>query len=284
MNFVVSRAPIGAPASRLGGRLSNSHWAELFRRRAQLTPPLRPSHEVAEGMRQAIAGHDERVLLLGVTPELVELGSELIAADRSDMMIANVWPGDTARRRAVKADWLALPFPKAHFSAAIGDGSLNTLLYPSGHRQVYEQLTKVLRPRGRFVFRLYKTPDRGEPLSSVRAATMTGEIRGFNAFKWRLTMAIVAASRDPNIAVETIRDTFEREFPDRGQLTAATGWAPEAIDTIDAYKGSSEVYSFPTFAQLRAAIPAAFENPRLVAAGTYELAERCPLVVMDLKS
>ena len=263
--------------------MSNNHWAELFRRRAQLTPPLRPNHEVAEGMRQAIAGHDARVLLLGVTPELAELGSELIAVDRSDMMIANVWPGDTARRHAVKADWLALPFPEAHFSAAIGDGSLNTLPYPAGHRQVYEQLTKVLRPGGRFVLRLFKTPDSGERLSAVHAAAMAGEIRGFNAFKWRLTMAIVAASHDPNITVETIRSTFEREFPDRGRLAAATGWAPADIDTIDAYKGSAEVYSFPTFNQLRAAIPPAFENPRLVAVGSYELAERCPLVVMDVK-
>ena len=77
--------------------MSNSHWAELFRRRAQLTPPLRPNREVAEGLGQAIAGHGGRVLLLGVTPELVELGSELIAVDRSDKMIADVWPGDTPR-------------------------------------------------------------------------------------------------------------------------------------------------------------------------------------------
>jgi SAM-dependent methyltransferase len=263
--------------------LSKSHWAEFYRRWAQLTPPLRPHKDVAEGIRKAVAGHDERVLLLGVTPELADLGAELIAVDHNDMMIAKIWPGDTARRRVVKADWRDLPFPRNDFSAAIGDGSLNALTYPTAHRQLYDQLAKVIRPGGRFVFRHYTTPDRGETIAAVRAAALAGKIGSFHAFKWRLAMAMVAATGDPNIRVEAIREAFDREFPDRAKLAVAAGWPVADIDTIDVYRGSSEIYSFPTFGQLRGAIPAAFENPRLVPVGSYELAERCPLVVMDLK-
>jgi SAM-dependent methyltransferase len=272
-----------AVPDQFGGHLSKSHWADFHRRWAQLTPPLRPNKDVAEGIRQAIAGHAERVLLLGVTPELAELGTEVVGVDHSEMMIANIWPGDTERRRVVKADWLALPFPKGHFSAAMGDGSLNALTYPDGHRGLYAQLSRVVRPGGRFAFRLFKTPDRCEPIAAVRAAALAGEIASFHAFKWRLAMAIVAASKNPNIRVTAIRDAFNREFPDRAGLAAASGWKATDIDTIDVYKGSSEIYSFPTFDQLRAVITDSFENPRLVAVGSYELAERCPLVVADWK-
>jgi SAM-dependent methyltransferase len=263
--------------------LSKSHWTNFHRRWAQLTPPLRPNQEVAEGLHRAIAGHAECVLLLGVTPELADLGAELIGVDHSEMMIANIWPGDTERRHAIKADWQALPFRRAHFSAAVGDGSLNALTYPDGHRRLYEQLSIVIRPGGKFAFRLFKTPDRGEPVAAACASALAAKIGSFHAFKWRLAMAIVAASGEPNIRVETIRDVFNREFPDRNLLAATTGWKPADIDTIDAYRDSSEVYSFPTFDQLRTEIPDSFDNPRLIAVGSYELAERCPLVVMDLK-
>ena len=36
------------------------------------------------------------VLLLGVTPELAAIAPNLLAVDRSEMMIAKVWPGDAA--------------------------------------------------------------------------------------------------------------------------------------------------------------------------------------------
>ncbi|MEA2781786.1 MAG: hypothetical protein QOK29_3330 [Rhodospirillaceae bacterium] len=266
----------------IGGRLSNSHWAEYHHRWSRLTPPLRPNNEVVERIRQILAGHADRVLLLGVTPELVDIGTELVGVDHSEMMIANIWPGDNGRRHAVKGDWLALDFPRDRFSAAMGDGSLNTLTYPAGHRELYGQLLKVVRPGGKFVIRVFMSPDHPEAIAAVCDAAMAGRIRSFHAFKWRLAMAIVAKAADPNIGVQTIRDVFNAAFPDRARLIEAAGWSAEDVDTIDVYQGSSEVYSFPTYDQLRAAVPQSVANLQLVPAGTYELAERCPLVAMDL--
>jgi hypothetical protein len=59
-------------------------------------------------------------MLLGVTPQLAGLGGDLVAVDNSPKMLAQVWPGDAADRRAILADWTALPFAAGEFDAVIG--------------------------------------------------------------------------------------------------------------------------------------------------------------------
>ena len=237
-----------------------------------------------EAFGQAIALHRDRVLLLGATPEMADLGTQTVGVDKNSAMAAHLWPGNTAHRQALAGDWLALPFARNTFSAAIGDGSLSPLPYPAGYRQLFGQLAEVLRPGGRVALRLYKAPDESESLAAVFAAARAGEIRGFHVFKWRLAMALVAAAGDPNLAVVEILAHFQREFPDRQKLAAMTGWPMAQIDTIDVYRGSPEAYSFATFEQIRQTMPASFTNPRLIATGGYELAERCPLLVLDRPS
>lgn len=261
-----------------------SHWKEFHQRWSRLGPPLRPNAEVVEAIRSLLANRMRRVLLLGVTPELADLGTEVIAVDRNEAMIAHVWPGDTGQRRAERGDWLALPFPGGHFSAAIGDGSLNILTFPDGPQALYAQLDRVLEAGGVFVARVFMAPDVAESVLDVRDETKAGRIRSFHAFKWRLAMAIVADARDPNVKVTTIRDVFNHEFPDRAALSSWTGWHPDDIATIDVYRDSPEVYNFPTAGQLHAVIPGSFGNLRTLPVGTYELAERCPLVIVERRA
>jgi len=252
----------------------------MHRRRARLGPPLRPHADAIAAYKAILAGHGRRMLLLGVTPGLADVAAEVIAIDRSEAMIANVWPGDTPHRRALKGNWLALPFPSGHFSAAAGDGSLNSITYPETYVGLFAELARVLEPGGLFVTRVFMAPERSETVAEVVERGRRGEIPVFNAFKWRLAMALVAEAGDPNIAVAGIRDAFDRAYPDRAALAASSGWEPGDIETIDAYANSADVYSFPTLSQLRAAIPASFPDVQVVAAGTYALAERCPLVVI----
>ena len=264
--------------------LSKSHWADLHRRWAQVTTPLRPTAEDVDGFRQAIAEHRDRVLLLGVTPELADLGTLTVGIDKNSAMAAHLWPGNTAHRQALAGDWLALPFARGAFSAAIGDGSLSAFPYPDNYRRLFGQLADVLRPGGRSVMRLYKAPDESESLAAVFAAVRAAKIRNFHVFKWRLAMALVAAAGDPNLRVVEILAHFERAFPDWPKLAALTGWPLAQIETIGVYRDSPEVYSFATFEQIRQTLPASFTNPRLIAVGSYELAERCPLLVLDRTS
>ncbi len=230
---------------------------------------------------QIVAGHDARVLLLGVTPELAGIGLELSAIDRSDTMIAHIWPGDTARASARNADWLAPPFEDGTFTAIIGDGSLSAILWPRDYRTLFAHAGRLLVPGGVIALRLFKTPDDAETRDTLRRNTLAGKTRSFHAFKWQLAMSVVAETGDPNIAVIAIRDAFDAMFPDRAGLANATGWSAEDIETIDVYSNSPDIYSFPTFTQLRETIPESLANVRLIDCGSYPLAERCPLLAMD---
>jgi hypothetical protein len=96
-------------------------------------------------------------------------------------------------------------------------------------------------------------------------------------------MAICAEQADPNVRVETILRVFNREFPDREVLRLATGWTPRAIAQIDEYDGLPDVFSFATANQLLT-LAGSYGDVRLVGVNGYELAERCPLLVMDVRS
>jgi SAM-dependent methyltransferase len=257
-----------------------THWNDLYGTKDRLGPPLRPHANVIAAYKDVLAGHTDRVLLLGVTPGLADAGAELIAVDRSEVAITRVWPGDTEHRHVVKGDWHALQFPAGHFSAAVGDGCLNSVAYPGQYATLFAGLARVLRPGAVFVTRLYAAPEEPESVAAVMDHARARHIAVFNAFKWRFAMALVAEQGDPNIEVRFIRDAFERACPDRAALAAAAGWDIEDIATFDVYKDSRVIYSFPTIAAAKGAIPAAFGDIRVVPVGGYALAERCPLLAM----
>jgi SAM-dependent methyltransferase len=261
--------------------VSESHWSDYHRRWARIGPPLRPNAEVVQAFADAIAGHDDRVLLLGVTQELAHLGRHLTAVDRNQGQIAHVWPGDDVRRQARLGDWCRLGDPDGAFSAVIGDGSASFMAHPDGLREFLAEMARVLQPGGVLVLRLFATPEYPEAIGEIHEHVTRRGIASFHAFKWRLAMTLVQRARDPNIAVTEIRDNFDRMFYDRRALSDATGWPMTDIETIDAYKGSTDVYSFPTLGQFKSAVPDSFRSLEKIDAGTYELAERCPLVVLE---
>lgn len=253
--------------------MSDREWSDLHKRWARLKPPLRPPPEVVAAMQRVIADVPGCRLLLGVTREIALATPNLIAIDWSRAMISAVWPGDAPGRRAVEADWLALPFPDASFGAALGDGSLNMLRWPDQYRALIDALARVIAPGGRAVIRCFVCPDTPEPLKGMAAVAEDG----FHALKWRVAMAARQAGGDVNIRAKAMWAGFETAFPDREALAAATGWDRASIDEIDDYRQSLLTKSFPTRAELLDVIP----EGRLIEVGGYPLAERCPLIAID---
>lgn len=242
----------------------------------RLGPPLTPDPSDVERMRDAIAGTDDEVLLLGVTPGIAPLGKKLVAVEGSRMMIDRLWPGDETDRRAMVGDWTALPFEAGRFGAVIGDGALNSVA--GGLESLIGEIARVLREGGVAVQRVFASPDEREPLERVHEDAMSGRIGNVHALKWRVAMAI---ARPPQylVPVADILRTFNRMFPDRGELAAATGWDRLEIDTLDAYVDAWHSLCFPTRGSLEAMGADRFAACRFVESDGYALAERCPLVV-----
>lgn len=242
----------------------------------RLAPPLRPSQGDVERMRAAIAGQDDHTLLLGVTPGIAALGQDLIAVEGSRAMIDRLWPGDQPDRRAMVADWTALPFKAEQFGAVIGDGALNSVA--SGLDALLGEIARILRPGGIAAQRVFASPDDRESLQSVADDALGGRIGNVHALKWQIAMAIAEAP-DYLVPVANILAAFNKLFPDRQALASITGWDPLEIDTLDAYVGAWHSLCFPTRTALGNLGAGRFASLRLVESDGYPLAERCPLVI-----
>lgn len=256
---------------------NGEYWQGFAQRWSRLGPPLRPCAEDVEHFRRTLGDAPGRCLLLGVTPELATIAPSLTAIDNSAAMIKALWPEE---RKAVLGDWLDMPFTDGSFDSIVGDGCLVLLSEPGQHERFFRQLERVLVPGGRVALRVFINPERSETRAQVCADALAGRMQGVHAFKWRLSMAIAAESTDFTVSVTDTSATFDRLIPDRATLAAATGWRTDEIETIDFYRGSAARYCYPTLSRVRAALPPALLEKAIIR-GNYELAERCPILVLE---
>lgn len=256
-----------------------NHWQGFAQKWGLLGSPLRPCPEDVNNFQQAIGSDAGRCLLLGVTPELAGLSPSLTAIDNCAAMISALWTG---KQPVILGDWLDLPFAAGSFDTIVGDGCLVLLAHPVQHSKFFEQLVRVLAPGGKILLRIFVSSEQTESREFVCQQALNAQINSFHAFKWRLSMAIAAESPDRNFNVAETCATFDRLLPDRKQLTALTGWRADEIETVDFYRGSPAIYSYPTLEQVRKCIPATLHEIDVIY-GSYELADRCPIMVLELR-
>jgi hypothetical protein len=254
-----------------------SHWAKYHTRWALIEPPLRCSAEVVREVQSIVGRAQGTVLLLGVTPELADAFDEVFAVDKNPSMIANVWPGDSAGKRAVAADWLEMSSQAGTFAAVVGDGSLNNLGYLSDIKKLLDISLEMLTPGGRFVCRLFERPSSPFTIDDIMMAAGAPASVNFHALKWMIAMH-VAAQHGATVAVTQILATFNKLFPDRERLSRDTRWPRAAIDTIDLYQDSAMSYSFPSRKEFLAIIPDHAIEVEFRSCGTYNLASCCPIL------
>ncbi|MBI4808956.1 MAG: class I SAM-dependent methyltransferase [Nitrosomonadales bacterium] len=259
---------------------ANNYWQGFSQRWNRLGSPLRPCAEDVANFRKAMGGDPGLCLLLGVTPELADLSPTLTAIDNSAAMIAALWHG---KQHAILGDWLEMPFAPASFDTLIGDGCLVLLAQPRQHQRFFERLAKIVTPGGRILLRVFVSPDQPETRELVCQKALGGKMKSVHAFKWRLSMAIASESPDFTLNVAETAETFDRLIPDRARLAAATGWRADEIATIDFYRGSDARYCYPTLSQVRNSIPPSLVEKEVIY-GSYELAERCPILVLESRA
>lgn len=267
-----------------------SHWTSFAQRWAKLTSPVRPHPDDVRQFEKCVAegGGPGRALLLGVTPELATMRwperSTFVAVDRSIEVIRGIWPGARigVPASAIAGRWQRLPFPDEAFDLAVGDGCFTALGTPIVQDEVYRELARVLRPRSRLIMRLFAAPSVRENAAEVFADLGAGRIGAFDVFKWRLLMAT------PVVAGHTVRvgDTFElwdAAGIDRDRLAQATGWSRARIDTIDDYRNNDTLLDFAPVDEALDRLSPFFDAVGRFDQG-YELAERCPIVVLSRRA
>jgi hypothetical protein len=254
-----------------------NHWREYPGRWGLVSPPLRPTPETVQRIQTIVGGRSVPALLLGVTPELAQAFEALVAVDFNPAMIAKVWPGDTATKRAIDANWLHLTAKHGSFRAVIGDGSLNNIACPSEIRRLLNIVMELLEPGGTFACRLFERPNSLISEDVLRRTISGRAALNFHAFKWMIAMHL-AERHGANVPVAEILRAFEDLCPDRDRLSSATGWPMEVISTIDVYRGSSIEYSFPNRCEFEGAIPSGAGKVSFSTSGSYDLSECCPIL------
>lgn len=270
-----------------------AHWDTLAQSYFAMGSPLMPCAEDTAAMSQFIAqtnaaagNRGVNALMWGVTPVIANLpwptGSHLLAVDRSTAMLAQVWPGDIPSQRTSKwGEWLDPKVDQHAYDVVIGDGSFNCLEYPTQYHQLAAVTHRALQPDGILIARFFVKPANPETVDTVFDAALRGQIGSFHAFKWRLFMAVLG-EQATNIAVRDVRNVWMQANLDHAQLLRVTGWPATFLKSFDHYEHSDARYSFPSLAQVQESLATLFLCDQ-VYTPTYELGERCPIVVFRPK-
>lgn len=250
-------------------------------RRSPWSPCAQDCRLLSEAVAPALVADAPRILVLGVTADLVQFDwpghASLVAVDSSETMIHAIWhPHPTRPSEVILGRWQNLPLADTSVDAAVGDGSLNALTRLEDYGAVAVQLARVLRPSGRIALRCFVRPDGREDPQALMAEAEAGAFPSVGAFRLRLAMALTDTAGVLHVA--ELARTFLAMMPDRDRLAAATGWPRSDIDRIDADVGSPLRFTFPTLEQLRAAV-----SPHLILKdrrhGSYTQAELCPTLL-----
>ena len=265
-------------SDRAGGKPDDT-WSYVARQYARSHSPLKPCDADVALIQEAITGHDNRVLLLGVTPALTALGHDLLAVDASAPMIAALWSDARPGRRVVKGDWRALPCASASRDAVIGDGVFSAA--DADPSELLFEMHRVLAPGGIVAIRCFCAPERPDTETEIEQDLWLGQVANLSALKSRIAMRLAAGNEAHRVPVAEILEDYNRLFPDRAALLRHTGWPQEDLATIDCYRGQSTVYRFLPQAALVAQCKLVFPSVQVLRSQGYDLADRCPVLVLS---
>ena len=264
------------------------HFVRVVKNWEQLGPPLRPSPEDTAVVQLAAHGLNEgaHVAVLGLTPEIVACvwppRTELCAIDHSAEMIAAMWRPEHAPpgARAIIADWRELPLDAESLDLVAGDGCF-TMFPPDEATRFAREISRVVRPGGRFVVRQFVRLTSPESLETIADAMRAGAIGSVHALKLRLHAALHGRHGEGTLLAD-IYPAWKSMPPLPEPLRGSRGWTAAEIEGVESYAERPGRFHLPTLKELRALV-APFFHEIECCTGTYELAERCPTLVLERK-
>ena len=143
----------------------------------------------------------------------------------------------------------------------------------------------LLAPGGRVVLRLFAAPEKREDVDEVLRDFLGGRVPNLNVLKLRLGMAM-ERSTEEGVSVRDILNAVETIDRDLARLAQRVNWSLDHFRVIELYRDSAAQYCFPDEKQITELFCRRwpFRSARSSAAGTYPLAERCPIVGFERQS
>lgn len=274
---------------------SEKHWQTPTKWWNFVGSPLRPSDEDLELLKREVlsrlklvssSSEIKQVALLGVTSEIATLpwtdDTNITAIDSSHEMIKMVWPSSKVTRgKAICADWRQIPLADNSCDLVVGDGGFTLLDYPNGYKMVLQEVFRILKPGGLLAIRFFLSPSKSEDVETVFEELLSKELRNFNVFKLRLAMAL-QESVERGIPVRTVWERWQQNIINSENFLQSLDLPMELISTINVYKDSPSVYTFPTLKEVRKLFLSDFLEVNCFFP-SYELGERCPSILFRSK-
>ena len=264
-------------------------WSAVATDWSRFQSPFRPHRDdTAVIERVARTLHESRgsldAAILGLTIETATWpwpnDTRLCAFDSSVDAIAILWPPPEAPPGAAAklAQWTALPVADGALDLVTADGSLVCVDYPAGARALFEEVRRVLRPGGRFVARTFLRPGRAETLAEILEDLEQGRIHNPFVLKLRVDAALHEGLSGFSMHEKWL--LWRRLFPDQEATARRFGWPLRTFALPASFETQDLRFVYPTIDELRAIFSPLFREMELCV-GSYELAERCPTLVLE---
>jgi len=238
-----------------------TNWTRASQLWNYVGPPLRPHPTEIKLFRESLPAADElqRVLILGVTPELYSMPwpkhTKLFAIDRVRVMIETVWPG--SRGAIVHGDWMAFPFSRGAFDVVLNDNGMALHSYPDGQASLAASLRRVIRPGGLCITRLLAPPEERESVEDVVADIE--HIPDLNALKFRLWMALQETAEKGVRRHDVWQAIHDAAGGDLAALAERTGWPSAHVLSVDYHRNVQSTYHFSGVNEVRELFADGFE-------------------------
>lgn len=262
---------------------TRSEWGaddELWR---TIQPPLVPSPSDLALVRAAcppeLMREDSapRVLVLGVTPALVDLPwpvqAEVHAVDYDQAMIDMLWrPG--SGRYCHRARWQEMPFPDGFFDLVVGDCSFNALPGPADYADVLCEVGRVRSPAAPLIVRAFVQSEPRLMLAGLASDAGAAPAR-FSTVEVRLLIAIAAAEADGTLHFTDIPGRIREEWGEVEDYLAALGHSPADIERTKSLFVLDQRLNYPSERELAERIAPWFGRVEF-AYPDYAVGRNCP--------
>jgi hypothetical protein len=240
----------------------------------KLTSPARPAESVINSYKSLVP--TDSILLLGVTPEIANAYTNVLAIDRDPKMLENVWPGDTANKHAVNSSWETF-LPGRKFDGIIGDIALAMLADKKRITSFNQKVLDLLNPGGTTAQRILHKPKEHVTKQHLKDMLSRPATINFSAFKWTMFM-YYAEEIHYKLKVTNIHKLFNEICPVREAVSEATGWSIDEINSIDIYEHSDWELAVMSKKEWLETIPKGATNVKFTYQDDYDLAELCPIL------